>query len=76
MKETTMNNLLNFPNPVYEYAARTVAFMVLVLSINYSYDFNRSELTHISSGSTHEMGIALHLFTRNKSICAGVCPAE
>ncbi|MDC0201887.1 hypothetical protein OAJ56_01450 [Flavobacteriales bacterium] len=46
------------------------------MSINYSYDFNRSELTHISSGSTHEMGIALHLFTRNKSICAGVCPAE
>ena len=33
MKETTMNNLLNFPNPVNEYAARTVAFMVLVLSI-------------------------------------------
>ena len=29
MKETTMNNILNFPNPV----ARTVAFMVLVLSI-------------------------------------------
>ena len=33
MKETTMNNILNFPNPVNEYAARTVAFMVLVLSI-------------------------------------------
>tara|TARA_Y100000590_G_scaffold467784_1_gene647961 strand:+ start:4185 stop:4664 length:480 start_codon:yes stop_codon:yes gene_type:complete len=28
-----MNNLLNFPNPVNEYAARTVAFMVLILSI-------------------------------------------
>ena len=33
MKETTMNNLFSFPNPVNEYAARTVAFMVLVLSI-------------------------------------------
>ena len=33
MKETTMNNLFDFPNPVNEYAARTVAFMVLVLSI-------------------------------------------
>jgi len=28
-----MNNLLSFPNPVNEYAARTVAFMVLSLSI-------------------------------------------
>ena len=28
-----MNNLLSFPNPVNEYAARTVAFMVLILSI-------------------------------------------
>ena len=28
-----MNNLLSFPNPVNEYAARTVAFMILSLSI-------------------------------------------
>ena len=40
------------------------------LSINYSYDFNRSELTHISSGSTHELGFSIHLFKRNRSICA------
>ena len=45
-------------------------------SFNYSYDLNRSELTHISAGSTHEIGIALHLGRKNKSICAGVCPAD